>query len=81
VSSILVAAIDWTSHATSWQFAIALVSIVEFGEVLPFLFAPIVDTTDSFEKRFRRDGLISPVGDDDATSLGGGDDEYKQMTD
>jgi hypothetical protein len=44
VASVMTAAVDWANHAESWQFAIGLVSIALIAEILPFLYAPTVDT-------------------------------------
>lgn len=58
VASILVAAMDWASYASTWQFAVALVSLELVAEILPFIFAPIVDTSESLAGRMKEDDEV-----------------------
>lgn len=46
VASIVAAAVNWASAASTWQFSIALVSLALVAEVFPFMYAPTVDTTE-----------------------------------
>ena len=66
VASIVVAAYsDWTHHASTWQFAIGLVSIAMLAEILPFMYAPVIDTTSGIATALRKSRDDDIIGDNE----------------